>query len=73
VLKTQICITRPQCVNIPVCKISVTYISSYECHLGTYLSSHYMPVAVLVDTRQWYHDTHIDAGEMSLTISSEYG
>ncbi|PSN43618.1 hypothetical protein C0J52_15029 [Blattella germanica] len=28
---------------------------------------------VLVDTRQWYHDTHIDAGEMSLTVSSEYG
>jgi len=41
--------------------------------LGTYLPSYYMPVAVLVDTRQWYHDTHIDAGEMSLTISSEYG
>ncbi|KAJ9588473.1 hypothetical protein L9F63_018129 [Diploptera punctata] len=28
---------------------------------------------VLVDTRQWYHDTHIDAGELSLTVSSEYG
>ncbi|XP_046993418.1 uncharacterized protein LOC124605642 [Schistocerca americana] len=28
---------------------------------------------VLLDTRQWYHDTHIDDGEMSLTVSSEYG
>nr|CAD7435110.1 unnamed protein product [Timema monikensis] len=28
---------------------------------------------VLLDTRQWYHDTCIDAGEMSLTVSSEYG
>ncbi|KAK7792559.1 hypothetical protein R5R35_008658 [Gryllus longicercus] len=28
---------------------------------------------VLLDTRQWYHDTHIDAGELSLTVSSEYG
>ncbi|XP_069687817.1 uncharacterized protein [Periplaneta americana] len=28
---------------------------------------------VLVDTRQWYHDTHVDPGEMSLTVSSEYG
>nr|CAD7205525.1 unnamed protein product [Timema douglasi] len=28
---------------------------------------------MLLDTRQWYHDTCIDAGEMSLTVSSEYG
>ncbi|XP_067003488.1 uncharacterized protein [Anabrus simplex] len=28
---------------------------------------------VLVDTRQWYHDTYIDPGELSLTVSSEYG
>nr|CAD7263666.1 unnamed protein product [Timema shepardi] len=31
------------------------------------------PIRVLLDTRQWYHDTCIDAGEMSLTVSSEYG
>ncbi|XP_022189335.2 uncharacterized protein LOC111047797 isoform X2 [Nilaparvata lugens] len=28
---------------------------------------------LLLDTRQWYHDTHIDEGEFSLTVSSEYG
>ncbi|XP_046663604.1 uncharacterized protein LOC124356569 [Homalodisca vitripennis] len=27
----------------------------------------------LLDTRQWYHDTFIEEGEFSLTVSSEYG
>ncbi|XP_075225290.1 uncharacterized protein LOC142326589 [Lycorma delicatula] len=27
----------------------------------------------LLDTRQWYHDTRVDDGEFSLTVSSEYG
>lgn len=29
--------------------------------------------AVLVDTRIWYHGTHIRKGQFSLTIQSEYG
>ncbi|XP_063228865.1 uncharacterized protein LOC134534362 isoform X2 [Bacillus rossius redtenbacheri] len=28
---------------------------------------------VLLDTRQWYHDTVVDSSEMSVTVSSEYG
>ncbi|EEB13286.1 conserved hypothetical protein [Pediculus humanus corporis] len=28
---------------------------------------------VLLDTRQWYHDTTIEDGQFSLTVSSEYG
>ncbi|KAK6632697.1 hypothetical protein RUM43_013467 [Polyplax serrata] len=28
---------------------------------------------VLLDTRQWYHDTTIEDGLFSLTVSSEYG
>lgn len=30
-------------------------------------------VSVLLDTRQWYHDTHVLNNEFSLTVSSEYG
>ncbi|XP_014242900.1 uncharacterized protein LOC106662958 [Cimex lectularius] len=28
---------------------------------------------LLLDTRQWYHDTYIKDGEFSLTVSSDYG
>uniref|UniRef100_A0A4P6D9D4 Cupin-like domain-containing protein n=4 Tax=Rhodnius TaxID=13248 RepID=A0A4P6D9D4_RHOPR len=28
---------------------------------------------LLLDTRQWYHDTRIRDGEFSITVSSEYG
>ncbi|XP_013786777.1 F-box protein At1g78280-like [Limulus polyphemus] len=27
---------------------------------------------ILIDTNQWYHDTYIEPGEMSITIGSEY-
>lgn len=29
-------------------------------------------ITVLIDTNQWYHDTSIDPGEISITIGSEY-
>lgn len=29
--------------------------------------------ALLIDTRIWYHETHIAPGEFSITIQSEYG
>ncbi|CAB3374486.1 Hypothetical predicted protein [Cloeon dipterum] len=28
---------------------------------------------VLIDTNQWYHDTFVNPGELSITIGSEYG
>lgn len=28
---------------------------------------------VLLDTRIWYHSTHIENGKLSLTVTSEYG
>lgn len=29
--------------------------------------------ALLLDTRVWYHETHITEGQFSITIQSEYG
>ncbi|KAF4526262.1 hypothetical protein B566_EDAN010972 [Ephemera danica] len=28
---------------------------------------------VLIDTNQWYHDTYVNPGSVSITIGSEYG
>ena len=30
-------------------------------------------ISVLVDTRLWYHGTHVSKGDFSLTVQSEYG
>lgn len=29
--------------------------------------------AILMDTRIWYHGTHVQDGQFSMTIQSEYG
>ena len=45
---------------------SVSFMTSYIClHLP-------LSIIVVVDTNRWYHQTFIHAGDISITIGSEY-
>lgn len=40
---------------------------------GQLINHNVLLISVLVDTRLWYHGTHVSKGDFSLTVQSEYG
>lgn len=65
--------------NLAILKLNIYLISqqivTYVIFTQTFIYElifYLLMITVLIDTNQWYHDTHINPGQISITIGSEY-